>query len=43
VPAADPLSIASAALLLAVTAAAATVIPARRAAGIDPLTAIRSE
>ena len=39
----DPLTIATMAAALAVTAAVAAAIPARRAATIDPLTALRTE
>ena len=43
VSAADPLTYAGVLLLFAATACAALVLPARRAAGIDPLTALRTE
>ena len=39
--AADPLSLASAAALLALVALAAVYAPARRASGLDPVTALR--
>ena len=43
VTAADPVSIGGAAILLAAAAFAAAYVPARRAAGVDPLVAIRTE
>jgi ABC-type antimicrobial peptide transport system permease subunit len=39
----DPLSAASAVLLLAITAGFAAWLPARRAASIEPMQALRSE
>jgi ABC-type antimicrobial peptide transport system permease subunit len=39
----DPLVLGSAAALLLAVAAAAAYWPARRAAGVEPLTALRSE
>jgi putative ABC transport system permease protein len=39
----DPLTYAAVLLLLAVAAAAASAFPARRAARVDPLTALRWE
>lgn len=39
----DPLSFAGAVLGVAIVALAASMIPARRAAGVDPLTALRAE
>jgi ABC-type antimicrobial peptide transport system permease subunit len=39
----DPLTLAAAAAILLVTAVAAAWIPARRAARLDPVTALRSE
>jgi predicted permease len=39
----DPVTIAGAVCLLGIIAAAAAFIPARRAAGVDPLTALRQE
>ena len=39
----DPLTLAGAGLLLAVIAACASFIPARRAAGLDPMIALRDE
>jgi ABC-type lipoprotein release transport system permease subunit len=38
----DPVTYASTALLLMVTTAVATLIPARRAASVDPLIALRT-
>jgi putative ABC transport system permease protein len=43
VPAADPLALASAAVLFAFVAAAACLIPARQAARVDPAVALRQE
>lgn len=43
VDAADPLTFAAVALLLAVSALAACWIPARRAAAVDPMTVLRAE
>jgi len=43
VTAADPVLIGGAAILLAAAAFAAAYVPARRAAGVDPLVAIRTE
>jgi len=40
---ADPLSYAAVAMLLALVALGACYIPARRAAGVDPLVALRQE
>jgi ABC-type antimicrobial peptide transport system permease subunit len=39
----DPATFAAVALLLVATGAVASFLPARRAAGADPLTAIRAE
>lgn len=43
VSAADPITLASAILLIAVTALIAAFVPARRAASVDPTTALRTE
>jgi len=39
----DPLMLSGAALLLGLAALIATIIPARRAASVDPMQALRSE
>jgi ABC-type lipoprotein release transport system permease subunit len=39
----DPVMLAVAALLLALAALLASLIPARRAAGVEPMVALRSE
>jgi predicted permease len=43
VPALDPLSIAASVVVIAIGGAAASLIPARRAARVDPLAALRAE
>jgi ABC-type antimicrobial peptide transport system permease subunit len=40
---ADPVTLLAAALLLALTALAATTVPARRASGVDPIVALKSD
>jgi putative ABC transport system permease protein len=40
---ADPVSYAGAIVLFAVTALAATLVPARRALGVDPIVALRTD
>jgi len=39
----DPVMLALAALMLGLAALLATVVPARRAAGVEPMTALRNE
>jgi putative ABC transport system permease protein len=39
----DPFILISAIALLTITAAAATFLPAKRAAGLEPITALREE
>jgi ABC-type lipoprotein release transport system permease subunit len=43
VSARDPLTFVSVAVILAVVSAVATYLPARRAAGIDPVQALREQ
>jgi ABC-type lipoprotein release transport system permease subunit len=43
VSAADPLTLITAALLLAAAALAASYLPARRAANVEPVVALRNE
>jgi predicted permease len=43
IPAADPIAFGGAAALLVLAALAASLVPARRAAGLDPVTSLRSD
>ena len=42
-PAADPLALVAIAAVMAVVGLAAAIVPARRAASVDPLSALRTE